>query len=321
MTNTRTDIHRPSSPDFDPEAYALAGAWDMAPEWPNPEATQHRIETVNRLIGEGFRLGAGSSRKCGHCGTRIRYAALMTHAASRTMIYVGETCLDERFSLTAAEFRNLRETARLNRERMAREEKMNALIEQCPALVWASYAHNIDAAGAREVVDELYGPMTDWSMAFGNVTRTGQALGILHDLYAKAKQYGTISDKQAALVEKLVEQVSERYAEYLGRESAKAALVESGVQAPEGRVQVEGEVVSVKWQDNDFGGSLKWTVKTEEGWAVWGTVPSSLHGQGVDKGTRVRFTATLKRSDRDPLFAFATRPTKAEIVDTDSLTD
>lgn len=307
----RTDIHRPSAPEFDPEAYRFEGAWDLAPEWANPEATRHRLETVNRLIKEGYRIGAGGSRKCGHCGTRIRYAALMSHAASQTMIYVGETCLDNTFELTAAEFRNLRETARLNRERATREEKMNALIEQCPGLVWASYAHNIEAAGAREVVDEMYGPMTDWSTAFGNVTRTGRALSTLHDIYAKAKRYGEISDKQSELVEKLVVQVTERYAEYLERESAKAAKIAAGVKAPEGRVVVEGEVVSVKWQDSDFGGAFKWTVRTDEGWAVWGTVPVGLD---VDKGARVRFTATVTPSDSDPLFGFAKRPAKAQIL-------
>lgn len=106
------------------------------------------------------------------------------------------------------------------------------------------------------------------------------------------------------------------------REQAKAER--PSAPCPTGRTVVEGTVIKVTWQDNDFGGRLVWTVADDAGYLVWGSVPSALnvttatgdeapdgyHGVGA----RVRFTATLTRSDRDETFGFAKRPAKAEIL-------
>lgn len=113
---------------------------------------------------------------------------------------------------------------------------------------------------------------------------------------------GYLSDAQVALALKVADREAERAAE------AKVA-------APSGRMVVEGTVVSVKEQTNDFGTRLVMTVKVEaEGgvWLAWGTVPSGLGD--VVPGARVRFTGTVEPSDRDPAFAFFKRPAKAEKV-------
>lgn len=106
--------------------------------------------------------------------------------------------------------------------------------------------------------------------------------------------------------------------------------------APEGRVVVEGEIRSMKYRENAYGGAWKMLVRSDEGWKVWGSVPreimesepvqtryyedryayGSLGAAAAEVliGARVRFTATLSRSDEDRLFAFAKRPTKAEVL-------
>lgn len=107
---------------------------------------------------------------------------------------------------------------------------------------------------------------------------------------------------------------------------AKVKAERPSVPAPVGRVEVEGVVMSVKWQENDFGGSLKMLVEADPGFRVWTTVPRDLSNilvtyesgwqeyREVTVGERVAFTATLAPSDDDPAFAFGKRPTKARVL-------
>lgn len=284
-TISRTDIHRPSAPEFDPARYTLRGCFDLQPEM-NPAESAARIATVNAMIAQGYRF-AGHSGRCGHCGHAIRYAALLTHD-SGDMIYVGEDCLDNRFSLSQADFRRLRESAKLNRERVARSAAFDALCDRVPAYAWATYADNI-ATTAR----------VDWERE------------VLSDLAAKARRYGDPSDKQIAFAESLVTKISDKHDEQIARDAAAAALVSSGVRVPTGRVEVVGEVVSTRFVDNDFGGTLKMLVLMDSGVKVWGSVPRAI---SPERGNRVRFTATVTPSDDDPVFGFYSRPTKAELL-------
>lgn len=116
--------------------------------------------------------------------------------------------------------------------------------------------------------------------------------------------------------------------EKLQREQREAEKA-NAADCPEGRMVIEGEVVSVKWKDSDYGGSLKMTVKTDAGYLVWGSVPSALCSipttisegedswetyKDVERGDRVRFTGTVTPSDTDKKFGFFKRPSKAELL-------
>jgi hypothetical protein len=109
---------------------------------------------------------------------------------------------------------------------------------------------------------------------------------------------------------------------------------EQHVTAPLGRVDFEGEIVSVKLsEDRGFGPQWKCTIKvtTEAGaWLAWGTLPSSMtdgfvtyaqwSGSPRDyKGARVSVRATLEsappRDGGEPHFVFMRRPTMALIVE------
>lgn len=113
-----------------------------------------------------------------------------------------------------------------------------------------------------------------------------------------------------------------RFSERLrGQEMTKKAReTEVNTPAPEGVVVVVGNVVSVKYHDNAYGGGFKMTVKvaTDKGvWLCWGSVPSGLLDRDGDeaelKGKTVKFTATLKRGN-DAHFALFSRPRKAEVL-------
>jgi hypothetical protein len=128
--------------------------------------------------------------------------------------------------------------------------------------------------------------------------------GFVLDILFKAVKF-PVTERQAAAVGKALERMAEREAQ-AAQEEAEARPV------PTGRIVVEGEVLTTKWQDSSFGGTLKMLVKGE-GWKVWGSVPSGL--RGLEKGDKVRFTATVEASEDDPSFGFFKRPTKAEVLE------
>ncbi len=166
---------------------------------------------------------------------------------------------------------------------------------------------------------------------------------ITRDIEDRLARFGTISDKQLALVFKIQQQARERAAEELTR-----------VPVPNDRVAVRGRVLSTKYQWNDYVQAemlkMLMLVTTDEGgtYRVFGSVPKAMlddiqdrgeelrrhwfnktsayevaHNQPVSdepppnpnlKGATVAFDARLVQSDDDPYFGFFSRPTKAEVV-------
>lgn len=141
----------------------------------------------------------------------------------------------------------------------------------------------------------------------------------LTDLWGKAFDY-ELSEKQIAAAAATI-------ARKRDRQAARQAEKDAAAPAPSGKLEVTGEVVSVKYQDSDFGGAWKMIVKGEGGFKVWATIPAKLwdaleaeadedHNVQAEEfiGRQVKFTATLEVSDRDESFAFAKRPSKASLV-------
>lgn len=345
MTMTRNDIHRPGSAEFDPENYDLFGCFDLNPEWGDPS----RVQTVSSLVDQGWSFAGAphGSGQCSHCGARIRYAALMGHRPTKTLMYIGETCLDNRFELTADEFQKLRKAAALNRERSALKDRREAFLADNPEMVWLSYAGNIASAGAEvvwvnwdgeqefatreEAVAAYGGPNAELSAyatekrgsSFAQKTRMGDKLATLEDMWWKLNKYGDMSPNAVGYATKILGWLSDAADRLAEREAASAALVATGVQVPTGRVVVEGEVVFTDLKESeDYYGRTVYTYKmivlSDEGWKVYSTVPAVLMAETMLddlKGRRVRFTATIEAKDTDPLFGFAKRPTKASFVE------
>jgi len=133
---------------------------------------------------------------------------------------------------------------------------------------------------------------------------------ILRDLASKVGGRYGLSVNQIKLALKIADEVRNPKPE------------EAKVNAPEGKVDFDGEIVSIKHQEGDWGTSVKMTVKvtTEAGvWLAWGTCPAMILDQvqkfsvvnggyfSMMRGLRVELRATLKRG-RDPFFAIMSRP-------------
>lgn len=318
---TRTDIHRPSAPEFDPQSYDCHGVFDLHPE-DGDHHRRHQVVTALLAMGHSFAGAPHGTGQCSHCGAYLRYAALMLHTPTGTLLYVGETCLAQRFeSLTKEEFARLRAAAKANTERRNLRNQFAALCEKHPVLAYASYAWNIADAGGDAAQADLE-PGAQGEGSFSWVTKTGDKLATMADIAGRARQYGSISDKQVALLERLMGWLDEAEARRAARQAQRAATLATGVTLPtEGRQVITGEIASIEVRDNGFTGGIRivMTVRDDRGFRVWGTLPRSLdpgHGSLDNlRGRRVTFTAAIEASERDPLFGFISRPTKASYLD------
>lgn len=84
--------------------------------------------------------------------------------------------------------------------------------------------------------------------------------------------------------------------------------------APEGRVDVEGVVMSLKEVADNYSYYERYITKVVVDcgtFRLYGTLPAALGG--VEKGTRVAFTATVTPKERG--FGIFKRPTKARVLD------
>lgn len=294
---SRTDVHAPSSISFDPEAYNCWGVFDTCSDpMKGGGSQQSRLDTVNRLIELGYHFGPGSSRQCGHCGAHLRYCALMVRDDVKQFIYVGETCLDGRFEMTKGEFQTLRKQGQLDREAHRLLTAYNEAVAANQALAFATYFGDI-SCGLSD--DEHRFSGVAWGLA------TGQ------DILRKLRQYGSISERQVGLVEKIVTEQAAKFDAYLVKQAARAAEP-TPVALTSGRQVIEGVVLSQKTVENDYGTSFKFLIKLDGGQRVYGSEPSSI--SEVTVGDRVRFTAKVEPKNGEPDFGYFSRPTKAEIV-------
>jgi len=144
-------------------------------------------------------------------------------------------------------------------------------------------------------------------------------LGAMSDVMM---EWGHLTEKQEAAVRKIMadrkERAEKRAAE---REAERAAAAD----CPEGRITLTGVVISTDLRENAFGETWKMLFKSDDGFKLWGTIPSSLFNWddedwrnrvGGDQmpGKRVTFTATVTPSADDEKFGFFKRPTKSEWV-------
>ena len=305
----RTDIHRPSSVDFDPENYDLVNVFDLRPivrrGYPTPE--EQRIGywvdvlskqgwSVDNIEGEdGNRASVGG--QCGHCGAYIRYAAMLTHKVSKTLITVGEDCLNNRFNgeITKQKFQQLRKEGALNAKRRRIKELVQKLIVEHPEL-------------------EILTKLGESDVTFSH---------FVHDVASRLIKKGELSDKQIDAVKKAIvreqdydnkRKVWERERE--DRQAKWKRETELADPAPTGRITVEGEIIYHKAGGRvHMGDYIDWEnpkmiIKTKGGWKVWSTVPRNIWDE-VEKGKQIVINLTVTPSDDDPKFAWGKRPAKA----------
>jgi hypothetical protein len=324
---TRTDAHAPSSTDFDPQLYTCVDVIDFCTDpmqgGSTPQERQAHLALITKLQEQGFSFAdhVGRSHTCGHCGARLRYAALLQRDDVQELIYVGETCLDGRFEMTKGEFQAKRKQSQLDREQMKLKTAFLALCNANPALAWATYAVNIEIGIERDFADLQGQKVLGRDARYLGTTPEDHRLAAntsfntvtMHDIARKARQYGDASAKQIAFVERLVNEIETKVADYRAKIDARNAAPAAPALTA-GRQVIEGEVLVVKEQEGYMPGSsvTKMLVKLDGGQRVWGSVPSAIWNTG--KGDRVRFTATVEAKDGEADFGFFSRPTKAETL-------
>lgn len=182
--------------------------------------------------------------------------------------------------------------ARADRKAAKEAAKLAAVLAQHPVLAKLE-AMRVEAMG----LDQDTYDQSDWA----NLDY------IARDIFFKAAKYD-LSEKQVAVCE----QALVRLAEHKDRKAQEAAAKESAEPVPTGKVTITGEVATTKWQDTQFGSTLKMLVVDDRGFKVWGTVPRKLN---ISKGDRVTFSATVEPSRDDDKFGFFSRPTKGEVLE------
>jgi hypothetical protein len=279
MSN-RTDVHSPKN--LVTEDYEFVGCGDHG-SGSEPGYSPINTPYGQKLIADGWRFGENhSAGQCYHCGARFRYYAILKHLPTHTLIRVGETCLENRFERATSEFQRLRKQAQLDRElhrvKNLRETWFATDDDRQVAFAWAS--------------DQVHN---------GNYGYEG----LYHKFVHGVNRYGSASDRMVRFIMRSMARDERIAAERAAQDAQKTSVVE-------GKGWITGEVLSVKWQENAYGGRQVMTVKDDRGFLVWGSVPARI--DNVEKGDRVTFSASVEKSDRDETFGFFKRPTKASII-------
>lgn len=293
----RTDIHRPSAivpADYEFVAfeYIKIDAGDILA---NCEILQSE-----RAIKEAHMQRTGGTYathehggSCMVCGASAVYTVLFYHEKTNEYIRTGQDCAQKmEMPYDELRYNAFRKGITDHRLQLAGKKKAEALLkDKGYDLAWKLYTETDAAVTSNYPYEE----------------RT------VVDIISKQVKYGSVSERAMNYIGVLLNKISNRarIERERAEEAAKAAPV------PTGRIEITGEIVSTRLQENTYayGGAatLKMLVKDDRGFKVWGTAPTSL--TNVKRGARVKFTAMVEPSKDDPKFGFFKRPTKAVNID------
>lgn len=138
------------------------------------------------------------------------------------------------------------------------------------------------------------------------VAWTPELSAIIHDLRAEGPDTICPGVENDYITKRNLSRLSGAVVRWQRQQLEATLPVVEQVMPPEGRVTVEGIVLSVKNVETDYGTTTKMLVDVG-GYKLWGSVPSSIC---ADKGYRVKFTAAI--TPREIGFGWYSRPTKAE---------
>jgi hypothetical protein len=321
MTNTtttkRTDVHRPSqliTEDYEfigcsPQWVCRGDRGDGVVEWDDVNdygLTDEQIDYVHNNMFDG---NAKNGRGCDCCGSRPRAVAYYKHIPTGKVITVGLTCSEKIQAGAWEEGHRQALTVIAERKRAIKKAEGESFIDSNSGL------RSVLESGKHEILDDMLG---------------------------KVHKYGSLSEKQVAFAFKLFAQCIEREQE----QAERLAKLNGATLDCTQRITVTGTVKTTKWQDSDFGGSMKMLVELDSGFKVWGTIPTAIteatdtynnaemdlkkyegkltigqveklvatmsdcESQAIEVGNTIQFTARFQMSKDDATFAFFKRPTK-----------
>jgi plastocyanin len=277
MTSTiaRHDVHTAAHANFDPADYRFIGVLDTDTSLSRSNDFVARRK-VKALEAEGFPyVLVHPHGQCDSCGQHLRYVAVMFHHPSAALVEVGVNCLTGRFSMAQAEIKRMMAEAKKAREAHA---LLDAFLAQCAEnqeLAYATYAKNLAAAAP------------EGTSTWGTDT--------LASIATSARQYGSATDSQLALIGRILDELESKFAEQAARNAARAAERNTRVDAFIGTVDEKkrpftGVVRLVKVIDTMYGTSTLHIIDTAEGTVKWFTSAAVE----LNAGDEVTFTATVK---------------------------
>lgn len=262
-----------SPKNLDPSSYSLLGTWYQGSDpFMQMEFRDEKAYLRERLNESAFKGNFKAKGSCDHCGTLFGMGFVFEHD-SGDVIVVGHKCAETFWSGAT----KLERVWRDMQARVLGGKKALAFCEGHPegARLKAAFADAVDPA--------------------------------VVDIRKALVKYGNLSEKQVALVLFRSDPVAVAAAA-----AKKAAEAAAAADVEEGRLDLKGEVVSVKEFVNEFGDQRKLLLKLESGAKVYGNLPAGIWR--AQKGAVVAFKATVKRSPNDPKFGFFSNPRNAVFV-------
>ena len=256
----------------------IVGVVSCCGEYEDPETGEFKPDYEMEFLNQALHDQAtyqGKKNRCSCCGHALKLACLCVHRPTLAGYYVGRDCAAkvQRLQVFGVAVKNASVALA---ERIACIKRENAFLTAHP-----------------EAKD-----------AYTYAKDTAYAPKIAKDIVEKIRRYGDPSEKQIALLVKLVE-------EDITKRSRATAVCTAGRQI------IKGRVLGLK-QKPGFGYKAdpitKMLVDTGTGVKLWGTVPERLVDQ-VQKGCVVEFSGTIEPSQDDPLFGFVKRPNNLRVVE------
>lgn len=288
MSTTPT-VHNPTN--FEPRDYEVQDYLDNRRPafYGGMSADEYRQELddwtahMTRTLGPDFRAKSG---RCIHCGNgNVRWITAVRYAPTGEVVVFGSDCTDRLGFANAHAFKlaQLKARADARQVRFAIWHKREKFLVSNPDI----------AIALKDIALPIH-------------ARNSFAADVLR----KLDQYGELTSKQTAAVLASME----RDRTFAARKAAEQSEVKGA--APSGRVEVTGEVLTVKQQESayGYGGETVWKllIKLTNNSKVWVTRPSG--GSDIERGDTVTVKATWTVSDTDQAFAFGKRPTLLNVT-------
>ena len=302
----RTDIHKPSV--INPDDYQYVCSMTRPVEIGDAIYLEQERRYLELHMG---RTGGSWSNhehggNCHVCGAHFVDYAVFWHQPTNVYIKTGLECADklgggnrEAFQKVKTE-RQAMERAKMGKLKAAAILKERGIFDQISK--WSAAPGEIGGAFDPHSAhfdgldDRLALKLVGW-------------LESMHSLVVNLIRSGELSESQWDYLDRLV-----ALAENVRKLQAKIDEErKSAPPVPEGRQEVTGIILGLKWEEGRFQNTLKMLLQDDRGFKVWTTVPKVIMDK-AEKGTRLSFEVTLSRSETDPVFGIGKRPTKAKIL-------
>lgn len=270
----RNDVHAPTN--FNPADYEWVGPYYQGGNiWEILASRSPWMQEIRKKLNSNpFNGNHQEKGTCDHCGASFAYGEVYKHIPTGQYVCVGHICAAKAFGCSDRQefaYRNLKKQVAAIRISMKQKDEAEAFIAENNLSDYINAEHHI-----------------------------------VTDIRNKLYRFGSLSEKQVALVKKIATEMVDR-AKREAEDKANAKPVVAG-----NGIVIRGTVLAKKWQDSHYGETLKMLVKDDRGFKVWGTVPSAV---SIERGDKVAFTANVEASKDDETFGFFKRPRKAEVLE------